>query len=344
MPKHPTSLTGLRELLSALLERRHTRLQLHRFVGLCNSIALSLVQSKISAGTIQVKHFGLSPADIAFDAIADLFREDEDGILVQIKVYFESVDWEGMEDEALLIHLRRLVFARTNQGLFRMFQEIDPGLGKILRNTKLAITALNNFVEVDHFGEPCIAPNLCDPLSRLPMIDRDCLERRLLEMTNGSERIPEILARLSCYLREQNEHSRMVPMMWVAYGIRGVYARLEADELEQPEVETSLSKEETRAALHEACLRVKAQGEQKYLGDNSLTGEVYDKYFNVIERILDKRLISNDGHDVSLFKLLQGEMPDVTREEYNARHKSKLEYLARVTEQKAIELLKRNFS
>ena len=172
MSAHTKSLSGLREILSAVLTSRHTRTQLHQFVAYCNSIALTLIQSKIASGTIQTRHFGLSAADIAFDAVADLFREDDDGNLVQIKAYFESIDWEKSEDEELLIHLRRLVFMRTNQGLFRMFQEVDPGLGKILRNTKLAIAALNTFVETDHFGEPCIAPSLCDPLVRLPMREK----------------------------------------------------------------------------------------------------------------------------------------------------------------------------
>ncbi|MBI5473448.1 MAG: hypothetical protein HY961_13980, partial [Ignavibacteriae bacterium] len=171
MSAHAKSLSGLRENLSAILEGSHTRTQLHTFVHHCNAIALTLIQSRIASGSIHVRRFGLEPCDIAFDAIADLFREDDHGNLVQINAYFESIDWRNAEDEALLIHLRRLVFARTNQGLFRMFQEIDPGLGKILRNTKLAIAALNTFVEMDHFGEPCIAPGLCDPLVRLPMID-----------------------------------------------------------------------------------------------------------------------------------------------------------------------------
>ncbi len=240
MSRHAKSIAGLRQILSAILESRHTRPQVHQFVAVCNSIAITLIQSKIASGSIRIRHFGLSPSDIAFDAIADLFREDDDGNLVQIKVYFESIDWEKMEDELLLIHLRRLVFSRTNQGLFRMFQEIDPGLGKILRNTKLAIAALNTFVEFDHFGEPCIAPNFCDPLERLPMIDRDCLQQRLLELTNGSERIPVILAKLSRYLREQEEHSRMVPIVSVGLAIRAVYDRIEIEQQQQPEVELSI--------------------------------------------------------------------------------------------------------
>jgi hypothetical protein len=342
MPKHANLLAEFRETLAAILECRQTRTELHKFVHDCSAIALTLIQSRIAAGTIQTKHFGLSATDIAFDAIADLFREDDDGNLVQISAYFESIDWQNAEDEELLIHLRRLVFMRTNQGLFRMFQEVDPGLGKILRNTKLAIAALNTFVESDHFGEPCIAPNLCDPLKRLPMIDRDCLERKLLEITTGRERIPEILAKLSRYLREQNNRSRMVPILWVAYGIRTVYSRTETEQIEQPQVEATLAEQETRAMLTEACRRTKAEYGEAYPTSNNLTHEVFEKYFDAIERILVKRLITNDGHDVSLFKLLQRSLPDMTREEYNTVHKSKIEYLARVAEQKAVEMLKKN--
>lgn len=344
MSKHAKTICGFRGTLSALLTGGHTRTQLHQFVHQCNSIAITLIQSKIASGAIDVRRFGLSPSDIAFDAIADLFREDDDGILVQIKAYFESIDWEKSEDEELAIHLRRLVFMRTNQGLFRMYQEVDPGLGKILRNTKLAIAALNTFVEMDHFGEPCIAPSLCDPLARLPMLDRDMLERCMLEMTNGSERIPDLLAKLSRYLREQKEHSRMVPIMWVAIGIRSVYGRVEVEQHQDPQVEQQLVEDEAQRMLKEACARVKARNEQKYVSFERLSKDAYEKYFQVIERILVKRLLSNDGHDVSLFKLLQECLPSLSREEYNTTHKAKIEYLARLAEEKAVGMLKKNFS
>ena len=344
MAKVRKSVPKLRETLSAILGKPHSRSQLGEFVTFCHNIALTLIQSRIAAGTIQTRYFGLSAADIAFDAIADLFREDDSGNLVQINAYFESIDWQNAEDEELLVQLRRLVFMRTNQGLFRMFQEIDPGLGKILRNTKLAIAALSTFVEMDHFGEPCIAPNLCDPLERLPMIDSDALRQRMLELTNGSERIPVILAKLSRYLREQAEHSRMVPIMWVAYCIRAIYGRVEIEEAHQEAVEQQLTEEETRNILHEACAIVKAHNEQRYVSAERLCQEVYEQYFGVIERVLVKRLISNDGHDVSLFKLMQEALPGLTREEYNVTHKSKIEYLARLAEQKALETLKKNLS
>ncbi len=342
MSTHTKAIAGLRETLSAILEGTHTRVQVHEFVQRCNAIALTLIQSRIASGSIRLKHFGLDPCDIAFDAIADLFREDDEGRLVQINAYFESVEWEKMEDEALLIHLRRLVFARTNQGLFRMFQEVDPGLGKILRNTKLAIAALNTFVEMDHFGEPCIAPSLCDPLVRLPMIERDALERCLLEMTNGGERIPDILAKLSRYLREQRDHSRLVPILWVAFGIRSVYARVEVIEHEQPEAEAKLALDEMHIMLKDACARVMALNEKSYIVPGKLSKETYDVYFRVIERNLEKRLISNDGHDVSLFKSLQEVLPEMSREEYVALHKGKIEYLARLAEKKAVEMFRKS--
>lgn len=96
--------------------------------------------------------------------------------------------------------------------------------------------------------------------------------------------------------------------------------------------------------LKEACARVKARNEQKYVSFERLSKDAYEKYFQVIERILVKRLLSNDGHDVSLFKLLQECLPSLSREEYNTTHKAKIEYLARLAEEKAVGMLKKNFS
>ncbi|MDZ7723018.1 MAG: hypothetical protein U5R06_09505 [candidate division KSB1 bacterium] len=75
---------------------------------------------------------------IALDAVADLFERDEHNCLIRLKHYFQSLQEPIDCQETALLHLRRLVTARTRQGLYRIFRERDPESAKLLRNLKLA--------------------------------------------------------------------------------------------------------------------------------------------------------------------------------------------------------------
>ena len=74
--------------------------------------------------------------------------------------------------------------------------DLNDPFGKILRNIKLAIQSLGNFRETDRLGEPCIVPLLCDPLEHLPLMEWDHLQIELAGMVQGTEKIPELLAKL----------------------------------------------------------------------------------------------------------------------------------------------------
>ena len=167
MPVPSHLLKNLRPNLSFVLANAHSKRQLEELVSLCHSLAVSSIRGKLASGKINTTLLGLNDSDLAYDCIADLFQRDEKGTVLHLKTYFESFLVESESDELLLAHLRRLIFARVNQGLFRLYNEADPALGKILRNIKLAIHSLGNFVEFERFGESHIAPSLCDPLHEL---------------------------------------------------------------------------------------------------------------------------------------------------------------------------------
>ena len=183
---------------------------------------------------VESTHKCLPHTDIAFDCIADLFQQNEEGRFVQLEAYFSSFDIANESDESLLSHLRRLVFSKANQVIFRIYNETDPSLGKIIRNIKLAIQSLNNFDIVTRFDETCILPSACETLEHLPAIKRNEFENQIRNTAHGTETIPQLLAQLSLYLRQQTEYSRLVPMVSVALVFRSLYQnqKVSADEFE----------------------------------------------------------------------------------------------------------------
>lgn len=332
----------IRPRLLGVLGTSFSRTELNEFAALCHAIALVALRSRLSSA-ILLSRFHLSThADIAYDCIADLFHRDDGGRLLQLKAYFDGIDIDGSSDEELTSHLRRLIFSKVNQGIFRIYNEIDPPLGKIIRNIKLAVQTLQHFSIIDHYGEACIVPAGCETLEHLPAFDRNELEHELFRVANGGDHVPALLAKLSRGLRAQSERSRVVPLVSVALAIRALYEHPVAPVPTQPEAIDRLTHEDTLQIIKEACRRVKAQTEPKYVAHNKVRRTIFVKYFDVIEETLIAKIADGDGASSSFFDRLKRHIPDLTRKEYGASHKARLEYLAHLAEATAIEDLRRN--
>src|SRR5271169_1856494 len=204
MIEKTTIANGLRVIIPSILAGSHSRKDLNRLIGVSHSLAASFLANKATTESL-ISVYDLTTSDLAYDCIADLFQEDGDGKYRQLQAYFAGLSISTSHDEEILAHLRRLVFSKVNQSIFRLYSEADPSLSKILRNIKLAIHSLKNFEELDRFGEPCIVPSLCDTLVHLPPFECEELEHCFLQVTRGNELIPDLLAKLSLLLREQIE-------------------------------------------------------------------------------------------------------------------------------------------
>ncbi len=246
---------GLRTNLCALLNNLHTHRQLNGVIAVCHALASAFLQSKRAGWALTNLH-AFSYSDLAYDCIADLFHRDDEGNYLQWRAYFEGVPLGDLTEEEILAHVRRLVFNKVNHGIFRIFNDLDPSLGKVLRNVKLAIETLNNFVEKDRFGETHIAPSLCETLEHLPTIDNAVLEQVLIEARDNATHVPDILARLSLYLRQQSAHSRLVPMMLVATVIRKLYIPDQQTHAE-PGMDGQFTIAETSETIRSACGKVR---------------------------------------------------------------------------------------
>lgn len=279
---------------------------------------------------------GMSPGDIAYDCIADLFRRGDSGAFVHFTSYFEGIPLDQSSDDELLIHLRRLVFSAVNQSIFRLYNEIDPSLGKILRNIRISIQTLQNFTEIERFGESHIVPGLCDPLEHLLVPDRETLESALLPLSTGRENIPELLSRLSLYLRGQRCHSRIVSVVEVALAFRSVYTakRDRGEQTEQSDEE--LQKSDLRATIRWACGQIQERMRPEYVGKGKVTQEQFSRYIEAIGVYLIGKAGADGTGDLSLYESCLRVDPGMGREEFRTRHRSRLEYLTRAVQQKVL--------
>jgi hypothetical protein len=316
--------------------------QLNDLVKLCHSIAVISLWNKSASGKLNLDLIGLHHNDLGYDCIADLFSRNEKGELIQLKTYFEGVPLDSVSDEALLAHLRRLVFSSVNQSLFRLFVEVDPSLAKILRNTKIAVNTLGNFVEVERFGEVCIAPTLCETLEHLDDIDPKLLESQLSGMLKGDERIPELLCKLSLYLRQQSDFKRLVSLVSVANIFRSLFSQ--AIEAETGDYESTADREllieEVLGVIRKVSGEVREEMLPKYVGRGRTDTETFAKYFAVIELHLADTIIGENGEDPSFYQALEALLPGLKFEEYRKTHKNILEYMAKTVRKRVLRALR----
>jgi hypothetical protein len=331
----------LKRLISSLSSLNPSSDSVDEFILLCRRIALVYIRRKAAYGCIRFDLLSISLDDLAIDCIADLFQRDGEGNLIQIRTFFESISIETTSEQDLLTHLRRLMFARVNQSLFRIYNEVDPSLGKILRNMKIAIQALHNFHIIERFGETCITPSMCEALEHLPEVDPIVLEEKLRLDAKGRDNVPAMMSKLSFYLREQTEHSRIIPIMTVAIIFRSIYCDVPA--IQEVHIEEQFVAHDTLAIINEVCTRVMNELEPRYVGKKKMDAPTLKKYFDVIKKNLYQVIILQDGEKYSFYDNLQAQMPELTKDNYQKNHRSKLEYFAKLAHKRAIKELKNHF-
>jgi len=330
----------LKLTLQGLVSGSHTRQQINHVVRVAHALSTAFLASKRSSGTLMGLH-GINLSDLGYDCIAEIFQQNADGRLIQLEVYFASLQLDECTDEELLAHLRRLVFSKVNHGVFRLYNEADPMLARVLRNTKLAIASLGQFVEVERFGEQCIAPAMCDNLEHLPPLEREQIEQYLMTFSRGNESVPGLLAKVAMCLREQDTRCRVLPVFAVACALRTVYESRGRSSTPRPSTEPDdpMLADDVLRVVNSACKNIRERFEKKYVG-RKLQPELFESYMQVIHGSLVDRFVSNDGEETSLYERLEGIVRGLSKEEYGKYHRSRLEYLSREAHDLTVQRLR----
>jgi hypothetical protein len=332
----------LKSILHTILSSDPDEDAIRELIFICRKIALVHLRKKGYRGELCRDFSPLRLDDLALDCIADLFNRDAAGTFPQIKSYFEGLSLEKSSEEELLTHLRRLVFARTNQNVFRIYHEADPGLSKILRNIKLAIQSLQSFICIERFGEQCVTPSMCDTLEQLPPFEPDELEQYLRQRITNNDSVPSMLAKFSLFLREQTDHSRIISLMTIAKIFRSMYETPFLGGGQQAYTPEFVTLEDVRTIITSVCASVKNENVSHYVGRKKVDPQIFESYFDVILEDLFQEFLDNDGGGFSFFDRLQRRLPCLTKDEYKDAHKSKLEYLARLAYERTMAELKKN--
>jgi hypothetical protein len=331
-------ITSLRVDLLALLEGSESRQHLESVVAVCHSLALSHLRSKGGAWKMMDFH-GLNQGDLAYDCIGDLFRRDEQGHLAELRDYFAQLELDTADSSEILVHLRRLVFAKTNKNLSRLIAETDSFFFRTMRNIRNAVASTGKFVEMDRFGEIMISPQGSDQLLHLPMLVEEELAQLVWGTYSLSMNVPMFIGHLHNAVCAQQNHCRLVPLLPLVSLLKEASEkRPVADERDdQPQ---ALSYDDVREIVTAARKQTDRKFHRAYVDKGKVTETEFLAYLNTIENILIARVMSDYGHDLSLCSSLQQELQGLTESQYRESHRARIEYMARYMHQRIAERLK----
>jgi len=332
---------GIKSRLAPLLEGRTAGPEDFTIVRISHAIAKESLARKIHSGALERIH-GLNYSDLAYDCIAELFARDESGKYVALASYFAAFNFAQFSDEEVLFHLQRLVLTKVKHGVYRLYQQTDPQLGRILRNIKIAAQSRGLFYEVDRLGEACLVPSTGDALEEMPLIQPEELAQWLVRSGSGNEFVPELLEKVSDVIRAQEERCRIVPLVTMGLSIRMFYEQKRSPHAEEGSYTIDDSTFDSGRVIEAACTKVKLKAKAKYVDRGKIAQEVLDLYFKAIEEGLMHRFVEHDGSDFVLSDALLKLMPGLTFEEYRKKHKNKIEYLGRLAKKQVVLKLQGN--
>lgn len=325
--------------LRAILGGKYGQAEINELVNVCHAIAVPYIRRRLSSDVVLRRTLELNMSDFAYDCMADLFAFADSGDFPHFHAYFAAYPLERLSEEEVLAHLRRLVFSHVNQGIFRLYNEVDPSLGKIIRNIKLALQQFNSLTLIERFGVPCLAPSTGDWMLQRRSLDTEELEAGLRMYLHGTENIPFMLGRLALFLQESADVSRVVPVTSVAIVFRLLYTRPAGKEELAAVGEEGIESAYLREMIQEAVKKTREKMAVQYLRKKKIRPALLDTYFTVIEERL-LLTFSGDGHEKGLRELLSEHLAGMTDSQYRSKHRSRLEYLSRLAGEEVARRLK----
>ncbi len=318
-----------RSSVRSILNGTYESAEINALVKVCHALAVPYVRRRLSGDVVLRRTLELNIGDFAFDCLADLFAFAASGEFPHFQAYFAAYPPEGLTDEEVLVHLRRLVFSHVNQGIFRLYNEVDPSLGKVIRNIKLALQQFDSLVLIARFGVPCLAPAEGDRMLQSRSIEIEELETGLRSYIRGKSNIPFMLGKLALFLHESRDVCRVIPLTNAAIVFRSIYSTNFGDEAYSSSIEENLDVSNLHEIVHEAVEDVRKRMSPQYLKRKKIRPSLLDIYFRVIEERM-KLTFSGDGSESGLKELLGRHLNGMTDIDYRSKHRSRLEYLSRM--------------
>ena len=336
---------GIRGAVSRCVGKNYDKKDIHLLVNHSFRIALAYLEMKLCSH----KSYFLreeKPEDLAMDFIADLFQRDENGMLIEICAGFRDVCIEECSESDITIRLRRIVFSKVDDNIFRFNGEKDPSLKKIIRNLKLGVANLSATGKKVYLEKGVISVAGNKPVSNKPFMPREFMQIKLCGRLTGQMLIPDILEHVADILSSQDLYKPRFPLVALGQIIRGNFVLLnrgEQNDAVKPVADREMLQQELEQFLEKSVVRMKEKIGEKYIRSGKVEEELLNSYFTTARTILKNDFIEESSHE-SQYEQLKKLRDDLDYDEFRNEHRTVLEYIVKLIRNDFLDSFKKEWA
>ncbi|SMO50676.1 hypothetical protein [Gracilimonas mengyeensis] len=309
-----------------------------RLCNHCRRVAVAYLRTKVKHDDFLLQHLYSSVDDLALDCIADLFGRKGNS-LFQIEEYMDRAECSVMTEPEVVSKIRRLIFSKVNEGLFKNYRSFDPSLSKIIRNLKRTLeegkveggvydsnTGEIEFVDFIRIQKP----NITDEILEIR------LSGRLSEISNSVEAVYQ----LKSILEFEVGYSAKLSLVNFAIVLRKSFARrlnIKEDIVYQ---KSDLRADEINEFIEQSIIELKPQLFSTYVDSDKLHPIHFEKYLQAVKDILESDFVKKSPKE-GYFEHFEFYFPEVSYGRYREEHRTRLEYLVRKVREFLVSELKR---
>lgn len=297
-------------------------------------MAMAYLHTKARMGSLDPVRFGMTLEDMATDAVADLFARDENGRFVELCNYFAGSmqgGFDRMSEADAEIALRRLVFGKVNERLFRSYKENDPNLGKVIRNIKDAAAASGRCRLERLAGRQWIV--FGDELAGdLPVAPTDIVEAYVTSALGRLGQTGEAIDALERFLDYHPYYRNGYPVSALAKIIRSAFIRLGAAGFDEaaPADDESFSGPEVQNAIDAAIDHVRAKTYATYVATAKVDVATFEVYMRTVSDVLASEFVHGTSSQNSHYDFMAMHRPALSKADYRRRHRNRVEYMVKL--------------
>ena len=312
-------------------------------INYCHKLALSYLRIRASSSKLYRIH-NENLSDLAWDFIADIFEKDSNNQFKLLSDYFKDLDLAQMSEVEIKIELRKIVFTKVDDNIFRNLGELDPSLKKIIRNLKLAIRDKYDDSEVSYVNGKVRFGNEIN--CGLPVMPQDFLQMKLGSRIREGMQIPDILEEINSVFSEQNSYKKSYPLSLIAIVIRDIYVHFNSSivkSVNNPKAELHLLNGEMEEFLDRSIMQINNTIGLKYVRSKKIEPELLEAYLRAAKRIISDHF-SEVHEGQSQYEYLREELDLIDYSSFRKQHRQVLEYLVKSIRTELIENYRREWS
>jgi hypothetical protein len=308
-------------------------------------VAVAYLRTKAKRNNLLLGYLYKNIDDLALDCIADLFGKEGD-CLSQIESYIDKQEVVELKESEVEAKIRRLIFSKVNEGLYRNYSKFDPSLSKIIRNLKRTLDEEKVVGASYNSAQGDIEFDAVE--SGLPIIPDELLEIRLSPVISEIQNMVDAVEQLKIILNREDAYQSKIPLVAFAVILRKTFAyQLDAEgaKTAKSRIKKEFVVDEIQTFIDKGIEKQKKQLHKTYVETGKIDAKQFEKYLLVVREILSEDLIGQSPRE-GYFEHFEFYFPEVSYLRYRAEYRKIIEYLTKKVREEVILYLKNeeNFS